>query len=64
MSSQYIVEYAGLPLRFNGHQATSVPEHEATVFTAEADGWLAAHHAALPPRKLRVINLYVRNTTH
>ena len=61
MSANFILEYAGAPVRFNADAHELVQEHEASRFTAEQEAWYAAYKADLNPMRCRVINLYQRN---
>ena len=61
MSAQFILEYAGAPVRFGIAGATLCQEWEADRFISEADVWLAAHRAGLLTARCRVVNLYERN---
>lgn len=60
MSAQFILEYAGAPVRFNGGMEL-VDEANADKFIAEQDAWWAAYQNNLNPAHCRVVNLYVRN---
>jgi hypothetical protein len=61
MSAQFLIEYAGMPMRFNGKTAISCTETEATPFVAEADAWWAAFNAQLNPDRCRVVDIDARN---
>jgi hypothetical protein len=54
MSAQFIVEYNGAPVKFNGTQIELVPETQASVFTDEAGAWWSAYQAQLNPLFLEV----------
>ena len=60
MSAQFILEYAGAPVRFGSAGAQLVTEAEADKFISEADAWQTARANALPPPHCRVINIYAR----
>ena len=60
MSAQFILVYAGAPVRFGSAGATLGQEWEADRFIAEPDAWLAAHRAGLAPGRCRVVDLYAR----
>jgi hypothetical protein len=61
MSAQFIVRFRGQPVKFShqaGHRvAEIVPRTMASVFTAEADAWLAAHQHILRAEHVTVTSL-------
>jgi len=59
-SAQFIVEYAGAPVKFAGIGFDLVPAEQASVFSNEADAWQAAHQHHLSPKNTRVVTLYSR----
>jgi len=61
MSANFIVEYAGAPVRFTDRQVELVPEKLATPFNNEAAAWHAAHEAKLPVNFVNVANTYLRD---
>ena len=61
MSSNFILEYAGAPVRFSSGGHELVSEEKATPFAAEYSAWHEAHRAGLNPRHCRVVNRYEAN---
>ncbi len=61
MSAQFILEYGGMPVRFDSARHQLTAETEASKFIAEADAWYAAYQSDLNPSNCRVVNLYERN---
>lgn len=64
--ANFIVEYAGAPVRFGCVLADIelVPKAKASWFASEADAWKAVHRAELNPRWCHVVNLYEKNLNH
>ena len=61
MSADFIVEYAGAPVRFTPAGAIElVPENQATPFCDEASAALAAHRSGLNADHCEIVNLYER----
>jgi hypothetical protein len=59
MSAQFILEYAGWPMSVPSLKL--VTEDRATVFTSEADAWLAAHQTGLAAHAFQVRSLYAED---
>ena len=63
MSADFIVEYAGAPVRFTPAGAIElVPENQATPFRDESSAALAAHRAGLNRNHCRVVPLHAAAT--
>lgn len=61
MSAQFIIEYAGQPVRFVAGQPELVDEDSATRYISEADAWLDALKYGFSPTHTEVVNFYERN---
>ena len=61
MSANFILEYAGAPVKFSSGGHELVTEEEATPFVLEYSAWYEALRAGLNPKHCRVVNLYARN---
>lgn len=64
MSANFIIEYAGAPVRVNGGGTIElVGEHLATPYASEADAWWGAFKLGLNENRVRVVNTHSRDTS-
>lgn len=61
MSAQFIIEYAGAPVRFINGQIELVKEEHADKFVSEPAAWFAAYRADLNLDRIQVVNAYIRH---
>lgn len=61
MSAEFIIEYAGAPIRFVAGQPEITDQSLASKYSNEADAWYAAYQHNLNPDRCKVVDRYSLN---